>query len=95
MKVEFPIEKDWTDKGGDGGYVGNVGGGELSRGAGPYGALDMAGNVWEWVADWYDEAYYANSPIKNPHGPDSGETSFCEVARWRLQPPRGSLRRPV
>ncbi len=47
--------------------------GSLPAGKSPYGALDMAGNMFEWVADWHHPDYYAISPAENPEGPWSGE----------------------
>ncbi|MBW1723410.1 MAG: SUMF1/EgtB/PvdO family nonheme iron enzyme [Deltaproteobacteria bacterium] len=47
--------------------------GGYPAGKSPYGAMDMAGNAQEWVADWYDPDYYGNSPDKNPFGPSQGE----------------------
>lgn len=41
-------------------------------GASPYGALNMSGNVREWVIDWYDPKYYLSSPRTNPRGPEVG-----------------------
>ena len=52
-------------------------------GASPYGGLDMAGSVWEWVSDWYSEDYYKNSPLKNPKGPDSGTQKILRGGSWR------------
>ena len=54
--------------------------GSYPSGASPYGALDMAGNAWEWVADWHDKNYYRNSPSKNPQGPDSGKYRVLRAA---------------
>jgi len=51
-------------------------------GSSPYGALDMAGNVWEWVNDWYDSSYYQSSPPSNPQGPSSGQYRVVRGGAW-------------
>jgi len=47
--------------------------GKYPLGASPYGLLDMAGNVRQWVADWFDALFYRNSPLQNPLGPGMGD----------------------
>ena len=47
-----------------------------------YGLHDMAGNVYEWCADWYDEDYYSNLELHNPQGPSSGVDRVLRGGSW-------------
>lgn len=62
----------WSDLDTDDGYASLAPVGSYPEALSPYGAYDMIGNVWEWVADWYADDYYALSPVENPTGPDHG-----------------------
>jgi len=56
--------------------------GRFENGKSPYDAHDMAGNVYEWVADWYDKDFYRNSPERNPTGPTSGQFKVLRGGAW-------------
>jgi formylglycine-generating enzyme required for sulfatase activity len=58
--------------------------GKYPEGASIYGALDMAGNVLEWVQDWYDETYYQDSPLSNPSGPEFGQLRVLRGGSWHV-----------
>ena len=58
--------------------------GSYKDGASPYGALDMGGNVWEWMVDWYDEDYFSVSPDSNPQRPSIGEYRVLRGGSWNM-----------
>ncbi|MGD8402278.1 MAG: formylglycine-generating enzyme family protein [Anaerolineales bacterium] len=70
---------------------------KYADGASPYGALDMAGNVFEWVRDFYGENYYSNAPAQNPTGPESGEFRVVRGSGFEtdLEQTASAIRRPA
>jgi formylglycine-generating enzyme required for sulfatase activity len=61
--------------------------GRFPQGASPYGALDMTGNVAEWVQDWYEPYSYLNAPLADPQGPHGQLLKVVRGGSW-LKPAR-------
>lgn len=60
--------------------------GHYEKGRSPYGMYDMAGNVWEWVQDWYGTNYYEASDRRNPSGPGEGQFKVLRGGSWSELP---------
>ena len=77
---DINCQADWKDKRFDDGYTDTSPVGAYPYGASVYGALDMAGNVYEWVADWYGP--YSRNLQTNPIGPDAGTEKIIRGGSW-------------
>jgi serine/threonine-protein kinase len=73
---------DWKDMNFDDGYALWAPVGSNPAGASWCGALDMAGNVWEWTNDWWSKDYYTQTPYLNPQGPENGTLRVVRGGSW-------------
>jgi formylglycine-generating enzyme required for sulfatase activity len=78
--ANWPEWKQYALQGHDGfAFTAPVG----SFAANTMGVYDMLGNAWEWVADYYDENYYAHSPVDDPQGPPSANVRLRRGGSWQ------------
>lgn len=81
-----PTVKNVNMKGNGDGFPFSAPVGSFPQGESHYGILDMAGNVWEWIADWYGAKYFRVSAQRDPRGPDSGDNRVVRGGSWKNGP---------
>jgi formylglycine-generating enzyme required for sulfatase activity len=74
----------WKDAGVNDGFADHAPVGSFPQGASPFGALDLAGNVWEWTSNWFDPNYAKTMPLRNPPGPAAGELKILRGGAWSI-----------
>lgn len=85
LKFKEYIKLDFIKTNFDDGYLFTSPVGSYPKGKSPYGILDMAGNVWEWVSDFASEDYVKNPETNNPKGPASSEAHIIRGASWDVE----------
>jgi formylglycine-generating enzyme required for sulfatase activity len=81
-------ESKWKDTRENDGYQYTAPVGSYPSGRSPYGVDDLAGNVWEWVQDWYAADYYRRSPERNPVNDTPAEWRVMRGGGWLNDPAR-------
>ena len=89
---EYPWGSTWNPmwlnhKSAEDGFAAAAPVGSFKENKSPYGALDMAGNLWEWTADVYAPSYFRKSPVKDPQGPRAGPKRAMRGGSWMYDPP--------
>ncbi len=74
----------WKDVGANDQHAETAPVGSFPQSTSAYGANDLAGNVWEWTADWFDAEYYKTMPTRNPTGPVSGQLKILRGGAWSI-----------